>query len=146
MTRIESSVRVSRSVEETFAFLNVAENHARFIPNMIAFQKTSAGSFGQVGTTIRGVLRFLRLTLELPYEIIEYEPNRKLAMQGVLGPVRFRDGYVLSPDGTGTQIRFWLELTPTGPSKILSPFAGLIGRIHAMETLSNLKRALDGGR
>src|SRR5690554_2437639 len=131
MALIESSVRVSRSIEETFAFLNVAENHARFIPNMIAFHKTSNGPFGQVGTTIRGVLRFFGLTLELPYEIIEHEPNRKLAMQGVLGPVRFRDGYVLNPTDAGTQIKFWLELTPTGLSKILSPFAGLIGRIHA---------------
>jgi len=146
MARIESSVQVSRSVEDTFAFLNAAENHARFIPNMVEFNKTSSGAFGQVGTTIRGVLRFLGFKMELPYEIIEHEPNRRLAMKGILGPVLFEDGYILSPSENGTQIKFWLELTPTGLSKVMNPFAGLIGRIHAMETLANLKKALEVSR
>jgi hypothetical protein len=143
MARIESSVLVSKSVEDTFAFLNVPENHARFIPNMVEFNKTSSGVFGQVGTTIQGVLRFLGQKVNLPYEIIEHEPNRKLAMQGILGPVLFRDGYILSPTGNGTQIKFWLELTPTGLARIMTPFAGLIAKIHAAETLANLKRALE---
>jgi hypothetical protein len=143
MARIESSVLVSKSVEETFAFLNAPENHARFIPNMVEFNKTSSGAFGRVGTTIQGVLRFLGQKVELPYEIIEHEPNRKLAMKGTLGPVLFRDGYVLSPAANGTQIKFWLELTLTGLARIMSPFAGLIGKIHAAETLTNLKRALE---
>ncbi len=143
MARIESSVLVSKSVEETFAFLNTPENHARFIPNMIEFNKTSSGAFGRVGTTIQGVLRFLGQKVELPYEIIEHEPNRKLAMKGTLGPVLFRDGYVLNPTANGTQIKFWLELTLTGLARIISPFAGLIGKIHAAETLTNLKRALE---
>lgn len=143
MARIESSVLVSKSVEETFAFLNAPENHARFIPNMVEFNKTSSGAFGRVGTTIQGVLRFLGQKVELPYEIIEHEPNRKLAMKGTLGPVLFRDGYVLSPTANGTHIKFWLELTLTGLARIISPFAGLIGKIHAAETLTNLKRALE---
>jgi hypothetical protein len=31
----------------------------------------------------------------------------------------------------------------TGLAKIFSPFRGLIGRIHAWETLTNLKKALE---
>ena len=143
MARIESSVLVSKPVEDTFAFLNVAENHARFIPNMVEFNKTSSGAFGQVGTTIQGVLRFLGLKVELPYEIIEHEPNQRLAMKGILGPVLFKDGYILNAAEKGTRINFWLELTPTGWSKIMAPFAGVIARIHAAETLANLKKALE---
>jgi hypothetical protein len=143
MARIESSVLVSKSVEETFRFLDTPENHAKFIPNMIEFNKTSAGPFGQVGATARGVLRFIGLKVDIPYEIVEHEQNQRLAMQGLLGPIIFKDGYILIPKAGGTQIKFWLELTMTGLAKIFSPFKGLIGRIHAVETLTNLKKVLE---
>ena len=145
MTRIESSILVSKSLEETFSFLDAAENHAKFIPNIVEFNKTSSGAFGQVGATALGRLGYFGLRINVPYEIIEHEQNRKLAMKGRMGPILFKDGYVLSPDENGTQIQFWLELMMTGLARIMSPFAGLIGKVHAMETLANLKKALEKG-
>jgi polyketide cyclase/dehydrase/lipid transport protein len=145
MARIESSLQVSKSVQDVFAFMNVADNHARFIPNMAEFRQTSSGAFGQVGTKVRGLLNYFGiLKIEVPYEIIEVEPDHRLAMKGKMGPVQFKDGYVLSPMMQGTQIKFWLELNPTGWSVLFKPFAGLIGRIHARETLANLNRELNG--
>ena len=143
MARIESSIQVAKSVEDTFAFLNAPENHRRFIPNMIEFDQTSAGPFGRVGATAQGTLRILGARIELSYEIIEHEQNHRLAMKGLLGPIVFKDGYILDPTRNGTQIKFWLELTLTGLAKILAPFAGLIGRIHAAETLANLGKELE---
>jgi hypothetical protein len=144
MTRIESKLWVPLSVETVFGFLDQAENHARFIPNMVEFNKTSPGRFGQVGTTIQGVLRLWGQRLQVPYTIIEHSDNQRLAMQGALGPLAFEDGYVLSATQGGTTIQFWLELMLSGPGRLLSPAAGLIGWIHAQETLTNLKRQLAG--
>lgn len=144
MARIESSIQVSNPVADVFGFMSVPENHARFIPNMAEFEQTSSGAFGQVGATVRGLLRYFgMIRIEVPYEIIEHEPERRLAMKGRMGPIQFRDGYILHPTGDGTQIDFWLELNPTGWGVFMKPFAGLIGRIHAYETLRNLKRELN---
>ena len=143
MTRIESSVLIPKSVEQSFAFLNVAENHAKFIPNMSEFKQTSAGAFGKVGASVQGTLKIMGIKISVLYEIIEHETNRRLAMKGVMGFVAFKDGYVLTPSANGTQINFWLELTMKGWAKPLQPFAGLIGKIHAAETLHNLKRELE---
>jgi carbon monoxide dehydrogenase subunit G len=143
MARIESTILVDPSLEEVFAFLNAPESHARFIPNMATFQQTSPGAFGKVGASARGLLSYFGLVkIKVQYQIIEHEPNRQLAMQGQMGPVLFKDGYVLSKNGGGTEIKFWLDLLPTGWAKFLSPFMGLIGKIHAWETLRNLKREL----
>ena len=143
MARIESTIQVSKSVEEVFAFMNAAENHARFIPNMAEFKQTAGGAFGQVGAKAQGSLRYFGIIrIEVLYEIIEREPNRKLAMKGIMGPVIFKDGYILIPANKGTEIKFWLELTMTGLTKLVQPFAGLIGKIHARETLRNLKREI----
>lgn len=143
MARIESSIQVPKSVEDTFAFLNRSESHLKFIPRCVEFTQTSAGAFGQVGATVRGAVRYFGLRIPVSYEIIEHLANQRLAMIGQMGPVAFTDGYVLSKSKDNTELKFWLELNPTGWTKILAPFAGLIGKIHAWETLRNLKRELD---
>ncbi len=143
MAHIESSLLVPKSLEDVFAFLNTSESHAKFIPNMAEFKQTSPGTFGKVGATAQGLLSYFGLMkIKVQYEIIEYELNEQLAMKGQLGPVLFKDGYILKKNGDGTEIRFWLDLRPTGWAKLLSPFMGLIGKIHAYETLRNLKREL----
>ena len=143
MAYIQSSVLVRQPLEEVFAFLNAAESHARFIPNMAELRQTSPGVFGKVGATAQGSLGYFGLMkIRVRYEIIEHELNRQLAMKGQMGPVLFKDGYVLKRHEKGTEIQFWLDLMPTGWTKLFSPFMGLIGKIHAWETLRNLKREL----
>jgi hypothetical protein len=63
-------------------------------------------------------------------------------MNGQMGPVQFKDGYVLSRNEKGSEVKFWLEITPRGWVKLFSPFMGVIGKIHAWETLRNLEREL----
>lgn len=143
MTHIESTMVIQRPLEEVFAFLNTAESHARFIPNMAEFRQISPGVFGRVGARAQGVLSYFGLMkIKVPYEIIEHELNRSVAMSGQMGSILFKDGYILRKNGSGTEIKFWLDLLPTGWARLLSPFMGLIGRIHAWETLRNLRQEL----
>ena len=142
MAHIESNILVRKSVEDVFSFLNRSESHERFIPRMTRLDQTSPGGFGQVGTTLSGMLNYFGIRIPVQYEIIEVELNHRLAMQGQMGPVFFQDGYVLKQNGSGTEIQFWLNLLPKGWMRILSPFLGLVGRLHAWETLRNLKREL----
>jgi len=142
MSRIESTLLVQKSILETFTFLNKPESHRRFIPRCKEFKQTSAGAFGQVGATVKGLLIYFGIRIPVDYEIIEHQLNQRLAMIGTMGPVRFKDGYILTSSAEGTLITFWLELTMTGFTKIFQPFAGLIGKVHAWETLRNLKREI----
>lgn len=143
-SRIEETVLINRPIEDIFAFLNIPENHPKFVPGMLEFKKTSPGRLERVGATVRGVRRFLGRRMELPYEITEYEPNNKLAMKGALGPIRFSDGYMLEAlGGSGTRVKFWLELSLTGLMKLANPFVVLLGKTHANETLANLKSTLE---
>ncbi len=146
MVRIESSIIVSNSIEETFGFLNRCESHRAFIPRMTQLEQVTDGIFGKVGTRLSGMLIYFGIRIPVRYELIEVEPIHRLAMKGQMGPVRFKDGYILKPGQQGTQIHFWLELQPTGWAVLIRPFAGVIGRIHAYETLRNLKRVLNGNR
>jgi len=142
MARIESKIFVSKSVEEIFLFLSKRESHLNFIPRMIELKQTSSGDFANVGTTADGMLNYFGIKIPVQYEIIEHEPINKLAMKGLMGPISFKDGYILSKQDNGTEITFWLELTMTNWTKLFQPFAGLVGKVHAWETLRNLKREI----
>ena len=143
MSRIESTLFVPKSVEDVFAFLNKRESHLNFIPRMIELTQTSQGEFGQVGATSKGLLNYFGIKIPVQYEIIENVINQRLAMKGTMPYVDFKDGYVLKQKENGTEITFWLVLIPSGYAKILTPFAGLIGKVHAWETLRNLKREIN---
>jgi carbon monoxide dehydrogenase subunit G len=145
MARVETSITIDKPLEDVFAFLGQAENHRRFIPGMLEFKQTSAGSLGQVGATARGVRSDFGLKTPVLYEITEYEPNRTLGMKGVMGPILFRDGYVLDRQGSATRVNFWLELTFMGLAKLAQPLVFLIGKTHAGETLANLKKEIEAG-
>lgn len=142
MARIESSLLVPMKVEDVFAFLNKRESHRNFIPRMTSLEQTTQGDFGQSGTRLAGMLNYFGIHIPVTYEILDVKSNVAISMNGKMGPVDFKDGYVLNPNGSGTQIRFWLDLRPTGWTRAFSPFMGLVGRIHAWETLKNLKREL----
>lgn len=139
MARIESRIFVSKSIENVFAFLSKRESHLRFIPRMVSLTQTSQGDFSQVGGTSEGMLNYFGIKIPVKYEIIENILNYKIAMNGEMPYVNFKDGYVLKNYDSGTEITFWLELSPTGYAKTLSSFTGLIGKVHAWETLNNLK-------
>jgi hypothetical protein len=142
MARVESSIFVAQSIEKIYSFLNRRESHRRFIPRMTSLEQTSPGAFGQVGTTLTGMLNYFGIHIPVLYEIIQVEPDHKLAMKGQMGPVDFQDGYVLRASENGTEIGFWLDLLPTGWTRLLAPLMGIIGKIHAWETLRNLRREL----
>ena len=142
MTRIESSIFVSKSIEDVFAFLSKRESHLNFIPRMVSLTQTSQGDFAQVGGKADGMLNYFGIKISVGYEIIENVKNQSLAMNGQMPYVNFKDGYILNQTDNGTKITFWLSLTPYGYAKILSPLAGLIGKVHAWETLNNLKREI----
>ena len=142
MAHIESILVTDQPLEKVFAFLDACESHRKFIPRMTALRQSSPGAFGQTGTRLSGMLNYFGVRIPVRYELIDVKRNDRLAMKGQMGPIGFQDGYVLRRTGEGTEIQFWLDITPTGWTKVFSPFMGCIGKIHAWETLRNLKREL----
>jgi carbon monoxide dehydrogenase subunit G len=142
MSRIESKITVTKSVEDVFAFLSKRESHLSFIPRMVSLTQTSQGEFAQVGGISEGMLNYFGIKIPVQYEIIEQVPNQTLAMKGSMPFVNFKDGYVLNKQDNGTKITFWLDLNLSGYAKLFWPFAGLIGKVHAWETLRNLKKII----
>jgi carbon monoxide dehydrogenase subunit G len=95
-----------------------------------------------VGTTYRQI-RSIPSRSEESFEVTEFEPDRRLAIRGGLGPLEGTLMYELEPAGGGTRLTNRADLQAHGLAKRAAPLAA--GRIReaVAENLAKLKELLE---
>ena len=89
----ENTVMIRRPTAEVFAFLADFENIPRWNYAIVETHKTSQGPIG-VGTIYQQV-RSVPSRSEEQFELTAYDPPRRLAIRGQLGPFPSRLSYAL---------------------------------------------------
>jgi uncharacterized membrane protein len=139
--RFVNEVEIGRPVEDVFAYLADFEN----VPEWnYAIERTTKVSEGPVavGTTYRQIRNIPRRSEE-SFSVTAFEPDRRLAIRGTLGPFDSELQYRLEPIGQRTQVINEVELTPRG-------ILGMVGRLASSRVkeavasnLRELKRLLE---
>jgi uncharacterized protein YndB with AHSA1/START domain len=145
MQTFENTVIIQRPAGEVFAFLADFENIPRW---NYAIEETSKASAGPVGVGTR-----YRQTRSIPgrsvedFEVTVFEPARRLAIQGQLGPFQATISYQLEAAAGVTKLVNNVELNPPpAMPRLLAPLA--TSRIEAAvaQNLGKLKLLLEGNR
>ncbi|RME22150.1 MAG: ATPase [Deltaproteobacteria bacterium] len=99
-----------------------------------------------LGSRVAFVARFLGRRLAYTYEIVEYEPGRRLVMRTAEGPFPMETTYVFedAPGGTRMQLRNRGE--PAGFSKLVAPMMAAAMRRANETDLAAIKQILEGGQ
>ena len=140
--RFENTVTIRRPAEDVFAFLADFENVPRWNHAIESTTKTSPGPVG-VGSTYRQI-RSEPKRSEEGFEVTVFEPTRRLAIDGEIGPFHARVDYRLEPIEGATRLTNAVELEPASAvSKLLAPFAGSRIKTAVGENLDALKRILE---
>jgi uncharacterized protein YndB with AHSA1/START domain len=121
-----NTVVIRRPPEDVFRFLAELESIPKWNYAIIETHKTSEGPVG-VGTTYRQV-RSLPSRSEEAFEVTEFEPERRLAIRGGLGPLHGTMSYTLEPIDEGTRLTNAADLEGRGVLRIAAPLA--TGRIR----------------
>lgn len=142
--RFEESVEIARPPEEVFAFVADSENDARWTPQVEEVRKTSEGPVG-VGTTYEAVVSLLGRRFEVTGEISEYdEPNRKLGLRTVSGPLRIEAVRTVEAVPGGARFTLTAEMRTGGFFWLLpDPLFAVLLRWQGKRTLDNLKAILE---
>jgi uncharacterized membrane protein len=141
--RFTNVVEIRRPAEEVFAYLADFENVPRWNYAIESTTKVSEGPVG-VGTIFRQV-RSLPSRSEESLEVIAFDPNRRVAIKGTIGPFASELDYRIDPIEGGTRVTNQVELRPKG-------VLGLVGRLApsrikeaVAKNLGGLKRLLEAG-
>ena len=106
MIKPENSVLIKRPVAEVFEYLANGENNPQWQSSAQEVKKTSDGPIG-VGTKFANMGCLLGRPLETTLECTEYEPNLKLVIKVVSGPMPFKVETAFDPIAEGvTKVTF----------------------------------------
>jgi uncharacterized membrane protein len=137
MVRFSNNLIIDRPIHEVFQFVADFENMPKWNYYVVEVSKVTPGPIG-VGTTFRQ----LRKTDTQQYKIIEFEPDRKVAIETLPPAPLLLMRFTFEPTGSSTNLSDEWELKGGLPGLIGSFAAGRIKPAVA-ENLARLKQLLE---
>ena len=137
----ENALTIRRPPHEVFQYLAAFENVPRWNYAIVETQKTSEGPVG-VGATYRQT-RSIPSPAEETFTVTEFDPHKRLAIHGDLGPFQGTLTYELDEVPGGTQLTNRADLEGKGLAKVAAPLLG--GRVGdaVAANLQKLKEILE---
>jgi uncharacterized protein YndB with AHSA1/START domain len=118
MVRIEFSIDIDRPPSEVFAYLTDAEKLPEWQAGAVEAHWEGER---RAGAHVREVRKFLGRRMESELEVTAYEPDRRLGLKVISGPVPFSVDQRLEPQNGGTRLTFVGEGEPGGFFKLAEP-------------------------
>ena len=139
--KFANTVMVERPAHDVFDILAHFENVPKWNYAIVETTKTSQGPVA-VDATYRQI-RSVPSRSEERFEVTEFEPDRRLAIRGDLGPFEGTLTYELEPAGGGTRLTNRADLQARGLARLVAPLA--VGRIReaVAANLAKLKELLE---
>ena len=142
MARIEESVEIKRPADKVFAYTTDAKSWAKWQSTIPEAEQTSQGPVG-VGTTFKGTIRMMGLSMKWTAKATEYEPNRKFGKNITSGPMTIEQHNTYDPIEGGIKFTIVYDMKVGGFLKLFSPMLVCPIRKELKKALSNLKGILE---
>jgi uncharacterized membrane protein len=142
MIKVETSIIVSRPIEEVFAYVSDFKNTAQWQSGVVEVRQTSEGPVGK-GTQLIFVRTFLGRKLEGASEVVEHEPPTKNTLQSTSGPLPFTVSRIFEPTPEGTKMTIVFEMQPGGVFALAEPLIARSLKRSVEADFGNLKDLLE---
>ena len=142
MARIEESVEIKRPAEKVFAYTTDAKTWTKWQSTFPEAEQTSQGPVG-VGTTFKGTIRMMGLTMKWTARATEYQANRKFGKIISCGSITNQQHNTYDPAGGGTKFTIVYDMKVGGFMKLFSPMIVWSTRKALKKALGNLKGILE---
>ncbi|MGH2806863.1 MAG: SRPBCC family protein [Actinomycetota bacterium] len=139
--QFENTLTIRKPPEVVFQFLADFENAPSWNYAIERTQKASEGPV-RVGTTYHQT-RSIPAPSEETFTVTEFEPPRRLAIDGDLGPFRGTLSYDLESVSDGTRLTNRADLRGTGLAKVAGPLLGRRVGDAVAANLGKLKEILE---
>jgi len=136
-----NTVSIERSAHDVFEFVADLENVPKWNYAIVETRKTSEGPV-RIGATYRQV-RSIPTRSEETLEVTAFEPDRRFAVEGDLGPFRATLTYELEEIAGATRLVNIAELEARGVMRLAAPLASGRVREAVAENLGKLKQFLE---
>ena len=142
MARIEEGVHIKRPADKVFAYTTDARTWTKWQSTFPEAEQTSQGPVG-VGTTFKGKIHMMGLTMKWTAKAMEYEANRKFGKNITCGSITNEQHNTYDPVGGGTKFTIVYNMKVGGLMMLFSPMIVCSTRKALKKALGNLKGILE---
>ncbi|MEO5679553.1 MAG: SRPBCC family protein [Acidimicrobiales bacterium] len=136
-------IKIDRPVGDVFAFVTDPTNHPRWDGSSRSMQPDEPGPW-KAGLTLLDVRRMGPRRMEVKSRVAALVPNESMDIGSITGP-EFHGHWRLSPDGSGTVLRWSCEMTVQGPARLAEKLVARSFRRVCDQSFGRLKGLLEGG-
>lgn len=137
-----SEIDIDRTVDVVATFATDPDNAPIWYDNIDSVEWRTEPPL-EVGTVVSFVARFLGRRLAYDYEIVEHQPNARLAMRTQQGPFPMETTYTWKPRAAGTHMTLRNRGTPSGFSALAVVVMAPAMRRANSKDLAKLKAILE---
>jgi carbon monoxide dehydrogenase subunit G len=140
---VVSELVIDRPRDDVFEYMSKLDN----VPEWLDGCKkvwVLEGDSEAVGGKVAHLDEFMGREFEAHFEIIEWEPKRKMVFEAVSGPFRGTSEELLENEGDGTLVTIHVMGSPAGFLKLLGFGAQRMAQQQIDRSLENLKEILEG--
>lgn len=147
MIHAEASVEINRPVEEVFSYTSNPENFPQWAATVREVRQDARGGgpLNREGERFTAMQNALGRRFEAPFEVIDYEPNRRYAHRSREGhPVPVTMDFTFEPvSSEGTRFTPRIEADPGGFFGLVGPVLERVIRRQMRTNLETLKDLLE---
>lgn len=140
MVRVETSVQINRPVAEVFNYMADPTKWPEW--NSIVEESRPSETPLRVGTKIQQRGKFLGRKIESTFEVLEYEPNKRLVTK-TDSPFLTKITSTFESEGGGTRVVTVIEGEPGGFFKLGEPILVRIAKKQFQAQLDTAKELLE---
>jgi uncharacterized membrane protein len=142
---IKHSIEINRPAEEVFAYLDQVDRHNEWQGQLVSTAIETDGPV-RVGTRVVERRNVPGGARNLPYDITEHVPARKVSFRGTAGLIRPAGTYTVDPTGeSSSRMSSELDLEGHGIGKLLAPLALRQAAKQMPVDLEKFKELLESG-
>jgi len=123
MATYHATVDSTWPADAVFDYLATFSNAAEWDPGVLSAGRRDAGPLG-VGTVFHLMVRFRGRGLPLDYEIVAFDPPRRVRLRASSAQVVSEDTITCRPGGSGTVVDYHADLRMRGVYSVVNPILG----------------------
>jgi ribosome-associated toxin RatA of RatAB toxin-antitoxin module len=120
MLTMESRIEIARPVDQLFAYLSDLSNWPQWLVGIQESRIEGSEKIG-VGAKVRQVAKVLGRRFEITGQVVEFDPNKKIAMQVLTGPFPMALTLTFEAIGRASRLTTVLEADPGTYFRLAAP-------------------------